>query len=357
MPQKFDLSFDQGSLARRGAITLAALLAYCVGSWIVLPGIDASALIGPASPSGLASKIGRLSILALGIVPMLSALVLVEIAQMACPPLRRWAGATASNGRSLDGWVIVLTLAIAGYQANGVAVALEGIGALVPTPGLAFRAGVIGTLVAGSAFVVWLTSLVTRHGLGSGFLLLLAAPLLMALPSLLPSQILAWGDESQLTIPLTLAAFLAAASAVVAAARISAQPDGKGQLLWPVLIAYTLAPWLLVPLLPQFSSEAFLNALEAMKPGQPWRVAILPALTLVFYFLRARSLAQASSTPDEGVRWLPALLVAFAVVVSELIMVWLPAPLALDGRNVVVLVLFALAIIEGLGLRHSSAAA
>lgn len=348
MPQKFDLSFAQGSLARRGAITLAVLVVYCIGSWIVLPGVVPSALFNP---------IGRISILSLGVVPILSALVLVEIVQTAYPPLRRWAASTPANETSLNGWVVLLSLAIAGYQANGVAVALEGLESLVPAPGLAFRGAVIVTLVGATAFLVWLSSVVTRQGLGSGFLLLLAAPLLMTVPSVVLSRAYALDGGSEFGLPLTIAAFFAAASLLALTDRLSPKLLGAGQLLWPVLIAYTLAPWLLLTLLLLYPPEIFLKAIEGLKPGQPWRLVILPALTLVFYVLRARSLAQAGSTPDEAVRWLPALLVVLAVFVSELVIFLLPAPLAFDGKTVAILVVFALALIETLGLRHSSAAA
>jgi hypothetical protein len=357
MPQKLDLSFAEGSLLRRGLLTMGALAAYCVGSWIMVPGVDASTLIGQESPGWLSSAIGRISILALGMVPLLSALVLAEIVLIAAPPLRRWTAASEANETSFNGWIVLLSLAIAGYQANGIAVGLEGIDSLVPQPGLAFRAGVIATLVAGTAFLIWLAALVTRHGVGSGFLLLLAAPLLMAVPSLFPSHALTWGDASQLTIPLTLAAFLAAASLLTLAHRVAPEIAGTGQLLWPVLIAYTIAPWLLLSLLLVFPPETFLGALEGLKPGQPWRLVSLPALTLVVYLLRDRSLREAGSTPAGAEPVLPVVLVVLAVAVSELLIYWLPAPLAFDGKNVAILVAFALALIGSLGLRHSSAAA
>jgi preprotein translocase subunit SecY len=342
---------------QRSLVTLGVFGIYCLGIWIPLPGVDIAALVGQYQPGSLSSAIDRLSLLALGMTPMLSALVLVEIILMAWPPLRRWAASAAPNGKSLDGWVIILTLAIAGYQANGIAVALEGIEGLVPAPGLAFRGGVIVTLVAGTAFLAWMASLVTRFGIGSGFLLLLAAPLLLALPSLFPSHILAWGEASKFTIPLTLAAFLAAAYALVMAGRLAPTLAGTGQMLWPVLVAYTIAPWLLMLTLLVYPPETFFTAIESLKPGQPGRLLMLPVLTFVFYLLRARSLAHARATTDEAIRWMPGLLVVFAVGVSELALFWLPAPLALDGRNVVILVAFALSIIAGLGLRHSSAGA
>jgi preprotein translocase subunit SecY len=342
---------------RRLLLTLGAFGIYCLGIWIPIPGVDMASLIEHYQPGSLSSAIQRLSVLALGMTPMLSALVLIEIGMMAWPPMRKWATTSAPNARSLDGWVIVLTLAIAGFQANGVAVGLEGIDGLVHSPGLAFRAGVIATLVAGTALLAWMASLVTRYGLGSGFLLLLAAPLLMALPSLLPSQVLAWGEASRLSIPLTLAVFLAAAYALVLAGRMAPTLAGTGQLLWPVLVAYTIAPLLLVSLLLVFPDETFFSAIESLKFGQPWRVLIFPALTLVFYCLRARSLAHSGLGAEEPTRWvLPAALAVFAVALSELLIFSLPAPLALDGRNVTILVAFAVAILGGLGLRHSSAA-
>lgn len=345
-------STSNRSLLRRGAITLAALLAYCIGLWIAVPGVSRTLLDQPTF-DWLGPTIGRISILSLGLVPFLSALVLIEIILMAYPPLRRWAASSPSNDASLQSWAVFLALAIAGYQANGVAVALESIDTLVASPGLAFRAGVIASLMAGTAFLIWLSSVITRHGLGSGFLLLLAAPLLIVVPGLLRSQGFGWNDVTNFDIPLTLAALFAAAAMLALADRLSPKLAETGQLLWPVLIAYTLAPWFFLALLLVFPPEIFLRAIESLSPGQPARLVILPALTLAFYLLRARSLRQAGMLPAQAGSSLPSLLVVLAVVVPELLIFSLPAPLAFDGRNVAILVVLALAIIESVGMRHS----
>jgi hypothetical protein len=351
----FPALLRQSTFRRRLAVTLGALAIYCAGIWIPIPGINIAPIWDSSHPATLSSAAQRLSVLALGMTPILSALVLIEMLLMAWPPLRKSATAAEPNGRSLEGWVMLIALAIAGYQANGIAVSLEDIAGMVPSPGLAFRVGVIATLVAGTAFLAWLAALVTRHGLGSGFLLLLAAPLLLALPSLLPSQALVWEDAIRFSIPLTLAVLIVAAYALVQACHMAPALAATGQMLWPVLVAYTLTPWLFVSLLLVFPTETFLSAIENLKPGQPGRLVILPALTLLFYFLRARSLATSGLKTEEDPRWIPALLVAFAVMVSELLIFFLPAPLALDGHDVAILVAFALAIIGGLDLRHWSA--
>ena len=113
-------------LTRRLLITAAALLAYRVGSHIPLPGLEPRVLAQID-----ANGIEHVSILALGVVPFVSALILFELAKVLAPQLRRWEQSTSANKITLDWMVLILALLVAAAQATGVAMALEGVSGLV----------------------------------------------------------------------------------------------------------------------------------------------------------------------------------------------------------------------------------
>jgi preprotein translocase subunit SecY len=345
VPPSSSLLRDRDFLIRLG-VTLAVLAVYRLGCWIPLPGVEPEVLMPGFSPAMMSAAMERISVLSLGVTPLLSVLLVIELAMIVWPPLRAWTARSSSNTSSLDGWIVLATLAFAAFQANGIAVAMESIKALVPTPGLLFRAGIIATLVAGTAILVWMAALVTRRGLGSGVLLLLAAPVLMALPSLFATQFVAEGLVSELDI--VCAAFILALCIAGLVAAGLAQPSlvGNGQLFWPPLLAYTAPAWLLLIPLVLGDREAFEALVEAFKIGQPVRVLLLPLLTLVFYFWRARSLAAAGETTPAGYTvWVAPALIAAVVAAAELVMTLLPAPLGLDGRSVAILVACALSLL------------
>ena len=159
-------------LSRIG-VTLAALLVYRLGLMIPVPGVDQTALASLMHSGWFA--IERLSLFTLGLVPLLSVYLLAETLRLVSPRFARWQ-AEPANGRRLGRWLRLAALVLAVIQSFGVASALEGIGNIVATPGPAFRAGVVGSLVAATALLSWLADTVTRRGLGNGFWLLLAVP-------------------------------------------------------------------------------------------------------------------------------------------------------------------------------------
>jgi preprotein translocase subunit SecY len=340
-----------GSLPRRIAVTLAALAIYRIGSWIPLPGVDVEALVTSFDAGSPRVAIERISVMALGVNAWLSVLILAEVAMLSEPALRRWA-TSKDNAGSFQGWVVLLTLAMAGYQANGIAVALESMDTLVAAPGLFFRFGIIASLVSATAFLIWIASLVSRYGLGSGFLLFLAAPFFMDVPGMLAAQAVAWGPAFELSVPLTIGVFAAAAAALVYTAGPTPSSAALGQLLWPPLLAYAATLWLPILILIAVAPEHISAATEAFKSGQPIRIVVVPALTAAIYLWRARSLA-ASGEADDSLQaprsnWTGALVVAAVMAAFEGLLAFLPLPLALDGRSVVIMVAFALSVLSTL---------
>jgi preprotein translocase subunit SecY len=326
---------------RRLGVTLAVVAIYRIGCWIPLPGLDIPTLVAVFDTGSTRQAIERVSVMGLGVSPWLSMLILAEVTMIALPALRRW---SLAKRASFDGWIILGTLALAALQANGIAVALEQAGTLVAGPGLAFRAGIIATLVCATALLMWLASLVSRFGLGSGFLLLLAVPHVIDLTGTLAAQTFAWDDASKFTIPLTVAVFAATAAALISTAERRAPRAAIGQILWPPVLAYTAATWVPFLIVLAVAPELLEAMTEALKPGAPIRIALLPVLTFTFFLARARSIKIARGTTEADPRWIQPLVLAAVVAFYEGMLVFVPTPLSLDARSVIIIVAFVLSL-------------
>ncbi len=263
-------------LTRRLLITAAALLAYRVGSHIPLPGLE---------PRGLAridaNGIEHVSILALGVVPFASALILFELAKVLAPQMRRWEQSTSANRITLDWMVLILALLVAAAQATGVAMALEGVSGLVDQPGVPFRLACVGTLVAGSAISIWLANQITLRGVGSGVWLLFAAPLLADLPR----QVSAFGawqaDASLLTgeLVIGIAFVVVVFAAVTTLVRAESSAATPATCLWSAQLAQALLPLLLLPLMASASPPTLQGYATSTMMAQ----AILIGVVALFY--------------------------------------------------------------------------
>ena len=179
-------------LARRIAFTLGALLVYRIGSNIPLPGIDL-ALWGTmfrSQQSGLLGTlnaltgggIARLSVCALGIMPFITAAIIVQLMSFFAPALRTWRHAGERGRRKIDRATLALTVFFTAFQAYGIAVALESVPDIASEPGIAFRLITIVTLSGGSLFLVWLADQISTRGIGNGIALILCAGIVPALP-------------------------------------------------------------------------------------------------------------------------------------------------------------------------------
>ena len=173
-------------LARRIAFTLGALLVYRIGTHIPLPGINpavwdqifrqpAGGLLGMVNvPLGRRAWRGcRCS--ALGIVPYVSAAILLQLMSLARAAAARAARMPAKRGRrAIDALHAALTVAdLAAFQSYGIALALEGVTGLVLEPGWPFRLTTVLTLTGGTMFLTWLAGQITARGIGNGIALIL----------------------------------------------------------------------------------------------------------------------------------------------------------------------------------------
>ena len=131
-----------GAFYRRLAVTAAALAAYRLGAQLPVPGLVTQSVAEAFKPVDLA--VARLSIFALGIMPLLSALILAEIVKIIAPAARRWEQASMYA-------VICRGTALGVGARRRLAGALQDVSGLVPEPGTSFRLVCTATLVAGAA--------------------------------------------------------------------------------------------------------------------------------------------------------------------------------------------------------------
>lgn len=165
-------------LARRIAITIGALLIFRLGSHIPIAGISSrvqSELLSSAA-------VVRISIFALSIIPYISAAILLQLVAVVWGRVSALERSGEAGRRKIARVTLILTLLIAGFQAFGVASALQGISGIVAEPGTWFLLSATTTMVGGVFFLVWLSELITRYGIGNGLALILFVGIIVSLP-------------------------------------------------------------------------------------------------------------------------------------------------------------------------------
>jgi preprotein translocase subunit SecY len=177
-------------LARRVLVTLGALFIYQLGTYIPLPGIDPDLwmtlvrdqprLLGPFQ---LPSVAVRLAILSLAIVPYLSAAIALQLLSIVSGRLRALQAQGARGRRILIRLTLGLTVLFAAFQAYGIATSIsEAGGGLIAVPGWLFVVSTVLTMTAGAIVVVFLSEIITGHGVGNGIALILLVGFVAQLP-------------------------------------------------------------------------------------------------------------------------------------------------------------------------------
>ncbi len=215
-------------LKKRIWFTLAALIVYRIGTYIPVPGVDAS-VMGEmlAQHSGgilgmfdmfSGGALGRMTVFALNIMPYISASIVVQLMSAAIPQLEALKKEGESGRKRLNQYTRYLTVVIAIVQSYGIAVSLEGMrgsfGAAVIDPGLFFRLSCVITLVGGTMFLMWLGEQITARGVGNGTSLIIFAGIVANLPHALAS-LLELGRTGALS-PLFILLFIFIAVGVIA---------------------------------------------------------------------------------------------------------------------------------------------
>ena len=182
-----------GDLRRRIVFLLLALVVYRIGGHIPVPGIDPVQLqeLFKGQSGGILSMfnmfsggaLSRFSIFALGIMPYISASIIMQLMTYVVPALEAIKKEGEAGRRKITQYTRYGTLFLAVFQSLGIALALEGSPGLVLSPGFGFRVATVTSLVAGTMFLMWLGEQITERGLGNGISILIFAGIVAGLPS------------------------------------------------------------------------------------------------------------------------------------------------------------------------------
>src|SRR3990167_1419784 len=184
-------------LKKRLWFTLGVLIVFRLGTYIPLPGIDPAAVAQFARSQGggifgmvdmlSGGALGRMSIMALNIMPYISASIIVQLMTAVSPQFEALKKEGESGRRKLNQYTRYLTVLIAMLQAYGTAVGLEamqgGGGSAVMDPGLFFRLTTVITIVGSTLFLMWLGEQITSRGVGNGISLIIFAGIVANLPT------------------------------------------------------------------------------------------------------------------------------------------------------------------------------
>ena len=184
-------------LRQRIVFVLGAMVIYRLGSHIPIPGVDPAAVAALFEQtrgsiidvfnmfSGGALK--RLSLFALGVMPYISASIIIQMMTSVIPHLEQLKKEGESGRRKITQYTRYGTVVLATFQGLGIAIAIEGQQAggspVVLIPGIGFTITTVAALVTGTMFLVWLGEQITERGIGNGISLIIFASIVAGLPS------------------------------------------------------------------------------------------------------------------------------------------------------------------------------
>eukprot|EP01031_Cornospumella_fuschlensis_P046822 gene46822-57332_t len=181
-------------LRHRIFFTLGLLIVYRLGTYIPVPGIDGQALREFMADAGAGlggilnmftgGAISRMGIFALGIMPYISASIIVQLLASMVPALEQMKKEGEQGRKKMNQWTRYGTVALALFQGYGIAISLQA-GGLAHTPGAFFVASCVITLVGGTMFLMWLGEQITERGLGNGISIIIFAGIAAGLPGAL----------------------------------------------------------------------------------------------------------------------------------------------------------------------------
>ena len=179
-------------LRNRILFTLGLLIVYRLGTFIPVPGIDGTALrqfmesagqgIGGMVSMFTGGALGRMGIFALGIMPYISASIIVQLMTSMVPALEQLKKEGEQGRKKINQYTRFGTVALATLQAYGLAVSLEA-GDIAADPGMYFRIACMITLVGGTMFLMWLGEQITARGIGNGISLIIFVGIIAEVPA------------------------------------------------------------------------------------------------------------------------------------------------------------------------------
>src|SRR6056297_3449974 len=210
-------------LRNRILFTLGLLIVYRIGTFIPVPGIDggelrtfmeqAAAGIGAILSMFTGGALARMGIFALGIMPYISASIIVQLLGAMYEPWKQLKKEGEAGRKKLNQYTRYGTVVLATFQAYGLAVSLEA-GDLVTDPGWFFRAATVVTLVGGTMFLMWLGEQITQRGVGNGISLIIFVGIIAEVPAAL-AQFFASGRSGAIS-PAVIVGVIVMVVAVIA---------------------------------------------------------------------------------------------------------------------------------------------
>lgn len=210
-------------LKKRIWFALGALIVYRLCTYIPLPGIDPVALRNMFADLGgnfldvvntfSGGALQRMSIVTLGIIPYISASIIMQLLTTMNSTLAQWKKEGEQGRKKINQMTRYGTVALTIVQGWGVATGLQGQAGVVIDPGLFFVLTTVITLVGGTMFLMWLGEQITQRGIGNGISLIIFAGIVAELPGTL-AQAFTLSRNGQLDLPILIAMLVGAAALI-----------------------------------------------------------------------------------------------------------------------------------------------
>jgi preprotein translocase subunit SecY len=199
-------------LRSRIFFTIGLLIVYRLGTYIPVPGIDALELqkfmetasqgIGGMLQMFTGGALGRMGVFALGIMPYISASIIVQLLTAMVPQLEQLKKEGEQGRKKINQYTRYGTVLLATFQAWGLAASIEA-GGLAHDPGLFFKLSCVITLVGGTMFLMWLGEQITARGIGNGTSLIIFVGIVAGIPQAL-AQFLEQGRSGAISAPVII---------------------------------------------------------------------------------------------------------------------------------------------------------
>lgn len=195
--QRMAASGNMGSLSKAKELqnriwfVIGALIIFRIGTYIPLPGVDATALHKMNTQGGLIAMfnmfsggaLGRMTIFSLNVFPYITASIIMQLMTLVSKSMENMKKEGGETGkRIINQYTRYLTILISGMQGLALAMLLERLPGAVADPGFIFRLTVIVTIIGGVMFLVWLGDQINSRGIGNGMSIIIAAGIIASLP-------------------------------------------------------------------------------------------------------------------------------------------------------------------------------
>ncbi|PIE70302.1 MAG: preprotein translocase subunit SecY [Deltaproteobacteria bacterium] len=223
--------FKLPELKRRIFYTFALLFVYRIGVHVPTPGIDGDALSQLFATQGgilgmfnmfSGGALERLSVFALGIMPYISASIILQLLTVVIPHLEQLSKEGEQGRKKITQYTRYGTVLLSVIQGFGISLGLEtmtspGGAAIVLEPGWGFRIMTVITLTAGTAFIMWLGEQITEHGIGNGISLIIFAGIVARMPTATGNtfRLLSTGEMNIFTVVVLVALMVAVVAFII----------------------------------------------------------------------------------------------------------------------------------------------